>query len=92
MCIQIINAINSLVYQYESLSSPRKGTTHCAFQLQSTSDGVQAVSDLYQLQGALVWSWHGAAQESEGMQPFQKRGHEWTTATVVLVGMSMGGP
>ena len=46
------------------------------------SDGVQAVSDLYELQGALVRSWHGAAREAEGVQPFDKRGHEWTTATV----------
>ena len=45
-------------------------------------DGVQAVSDLYELQGALVRSWHGAAREAEGVQPFKKRGHEWTTAAV----------
>ena len=45
-------------------------------------DGVQAVSGLYELQGALVSSWHGAAREADGVQPFKNSGHEWTTAAV----------
>ena len=57
-------------------------TTHCIPVAAHACDGVQAVSDLYEPQGALVRSWHGAAREAEGVQPFDKRGHEWTTAAV----------
>ena len=33
-------------------------------------DGVRAVSDLWQLQGALARAWRGAAREEEGVRPF----------------------
>ena len=71
------------VYPPPSPSGVAIYTTHCTFQFAAhVCYGVQAVPDLYELQGALVRSWHGAAREAEGVRVFDKRGHEWTTAAV----------
>ena len=38
-----------------------------------------SVSDLCQLQGALVRAWRGAARKVDGVRPFQKRAYERRT-------------